>query len=275
MTSLIKTLPKIDSPDSEEKKQPPTNLISKEGIIRRLKRSPEARARFVESNLSKELAFQIRALRDNKEWSQPELAQKIATSQNAISRLENPNYGKATITTLKKLAAVFDVGLVVRFVPFSQLVNWESGTPYIENGLSPESMDVPSFAEEEEAGVFENAENTLLSSTMVVWKRHVPAVPSYSILPFETPASELVLGEPGFQVRIGGTIGIGPYYTDYLRLARIPREDFYVSHLAQEGSGYSIEAATTSEIVGEAAIPVKKSAQQTFDPSLYMNAGSA
>jgi transcriptional regulator with XRE-family HTH domain len=148
MTDLIRELPRTDSPDFKEEKRQPTNLTSRDSLIRRLKRSQDARTKFVESNLSKELAFQLRALRDNKEWSQPELAERIGTSQNAISRLENPNYGKATITTLKKLAAVFDVGLVVRFVPFSQLVNWESGTPYIEHGLSPESMDVPSFTEE-------------------------------------------------------------------------------------------------------------------------------
>jgi transcriptional regulator with XRE-family HTH domain len=148
MTDLIKELPRTDSPDFKEEKRQPTNLISRDSLIRRLKRSPDARTKFVESNLSKELAFQLRALRDNKEWSQPELAERIGTSQNAISRLENPNYGKATITTLKKLAAVFDVGLVVRFVPFSQLVNWESGTPYVEHGLSPETMDVPNFTEE-------------------------------------------------------------------------------------------------------------------------------
>jgi hypothetical protein len=40
------------------------------------------------------------------------------------------------------------VGLIVRFVPFSQLINWVSGTPYEERGLSPEGMDIPSFAQE-------------------------------------------------------------------------------------------------------------------------------
>jgi len=76
-------------------------------------------------------------------------------TQNAISRLENPYYGKATLTTLKRIAAIFDVALIVQFVPFSQLVNRVSGTPYVEHGLSPESMNVSSFEEEKEQGTLE------------------------------------------------------------------------------------------------------------------------
>ena len=87
-------------------------------------------------------------MRDQTDWSQEQLAEKVGTNQNAISRLENPNYGKATITTLKRIASVFDVALVVRFVPFSQLVDWVSGTPFLDRGLSSESLTVPSFENE-------------------------------------------------------------------------------------------------------------------------------
>jgi len=84
------------------------------------------------------------------------MKEKVGMNQNAISRLENPYYGKATITTLKRIAAAFDVGLVVEFVPFSKLVKKISGTPYVERGLSPESLDVPSFDEEEKQGVLDH-----------------------------------------------------------------------------------------------------------------------
>jgi hypothetical protein len=79
----------------------------------------------------------------------------METSQNGISRLESPNYGKATTTTLKKLAAVYDVGLVVRFVPFSKMADWVSANPYVERGLSPESVNVKDFEEEEQSGALE------------------------------------------------------------------------------------------------------------------------
>lgn len=140
------------------------NLTSRAGLCRRLRRGPEARARLVESHLNKELAFQLRSLRDNAELSQEELAARVGMPQNAISRLENPNYGRATLTTLKRLAATYDVGLVVRFVPFSTLVNWVSGTPYLETGLSPESMDVPSFEEEDRRGALEIAPTAVMTT---------------------------------------------------------------------------------------------------------------
>ena len=47
------------------------------------------------------------------------------------------------------MAKIYDVALVVRFVSFSKEVNWVSGTPYVETGLSSESMNVPSFEQEQ------------------------------------------------------------------------------------------------------------------------------
>jgi len=79
--------------------------------------------------------------------SQPRLAELVGTTQNQIYRLENPSTTKPTITTLKKVAAAFDVALVVRFEPFSQLVNWMSGTSFEDTGLSSESVAVPNFSE--------------------------------------------------------------------------------------------------------------------------------
>ncbi len=77
----------------------------------------------------------------------------VGMNQNAISRLESPHYGKQTLTSLKRLAAAFDVALVVRFVPFTQLVNWVSGTPFVDAGLSTQALSVPNFSEEEQSGV--------------------------------------------------------------------------------------------------------------------------
>jgi transcriptional regulator with XRE-family HTH domain len=130
-------------------RQEPTNLNSLEILHRRLKRSKEARTQFVSSQIDKGIAYQIRALRDRQDLSQERLSEIVGMNQNAISRLESPRYGRPTISTLKRLAAAFDVGLIVRFVRFSQLVNWVSGTPFLDSGLCTESMAVPSFYEEE------------------------------------------------------------------------------------------------------------------------------
>lgn len=100
------------------------NRISKK--TRRIFRefqSKEFRDAYVESQINDTLAFQVRAMRKERGWSQNELATLTSTRQSAISRMENPDYGQFNIETLKKLASVFDVALMVRFVSFSELAN--------------------------------------------------------------------------------------------------------------------------------------------------------
>jgi transcriptional regulator with XRE-family HTH domain len=124
-------------------------------VIQRIRKGPEERAQFVASHVDKGIAYQIRALRDRQGLSQEKLAAMVQMNQNAISRLESPTRGRPTITTLKRLAEAFGVALVVRFEPFSNLAKWASGTPSLTQGLSAESLAVPNFQEEEEAGIFD------------------------------------------------------------------------------------------------------------------------
>lgn len=104
----------------------------------------------MESHLDKSLAFQVRSLRNKNGWTQGVFAQKLGIKhQNNVSaRLENPNYGKHSLSTLKKIAATCDVALVVWFVPFSRFVDWVTGTQYLDNGLSEGFYDIPAFTEE-------------------------------------------------------------------------------------------------------------------------------
>jgi transcriptional regulator with XRE-family HTH domain len=130
------------------------NLNSKPGLIARLRRGKEARRQFTASHVDKTIAHQLRATRDALGWSQERLAEEVGMTQNAISRLESVGYGKPTITTLKRLAAALDVSLIVRFAPFSELVDWVSGTPSINEGLTSEALAVATFVRQEEQGVF-------------------------------------------------------------------------------------------------------------------------
>lgn len=95
---------------------------------------------YTSSSVDVGVAFQIRALREKKEWSQAQLAEKSNMKQERISVLENPSY-TPSLSTLEKLANAFDVGLMVRFVPFSDLVKWDIN-------LSSEVLEVPSFDED-------------------------------------------------------------------------------------------------------------------------------
>jgi len=89
-------------------------------------------------------------------------------NQNAISRLESSNYGKPTITTLKRVAAALDVGLIVRFVPFSEMIDWVSGTPHVNNGLSTEALAVSDFTTEEVRGTFD-ADARVAAENLANW----------------------------------------------------------------------------------------------------------
>jgi transcriptional regulator with XRE-family HTH domain len=112
----------------------------KEKLISELK-DKEYRDAFVSEHIATGIPFQIKALREQREWSQREFGKKAGMHQERISVLEDPNYAKFSIATLKKLASAFNVGLVVRFVPISELVEWELN-------LSSESLKVLSFNDE-------------------------------------------------------------------------------------------------------------------------------
>src|SRR5262245_54552070 len=102
------------------------------------------RALFVETQIEALIPFQIRAMRASRRWTQKELAEKAGMKQGRISVLENPNYeGAVNIKTLLKLAQAFDVGLIVRFAPFSEIADWSTE-------MKREHHDVPSFTEETE-----------------------------------------------------------------------------------------------------------------------------
>lgn len=129
--------------------------ISKKGLLARLRRGREARAKLLSNNIAESIATQIVATRDERGWTQSKLATESGMKQNNLSRLENPDYGKHTVSSLKRIADALDVALVVRFVPFSQYIDWLSGTPHRDDGLRPEALAVPSFDSEELNGTFE------------------------------------------------------------------------------------------------------------------------
>ncbi len=103
---------------------------------------PDFRKQFIEAHVDEGIAFQIRSLRiNNKKQTQPEFAKELGVKQPLVSSWENPAYGNYSLNTLKKLAKAFDVGLLVRFVPFSTMVDWTVG-------LNGPKIAPPSFNEE-------------------------------------------------------------------------------------------------------------------------------
>jgi transcriptional regulator with XRE-family HTH domain len=105
-------------------------------------RDKDFREQFIDEHINVGIAFQIRSLRNRQNLKQSELAQLLGVKQPLVSSWENPNYGKYTLNTLKDLAKAFDVGLLVRFVPSSTLIDWTVG-------LTSAVIAPPSFNEEE------------------------------------------------------------------------------------------------------------------------------
>ena len=101
----------------------------------------EYREGYVDAAIEQGAAWQIRANRKARGWTQEQLAQKLGTQQSAISRLEDPQYGKHSLDTLVAVSHVFDCALSVKFIPFSILAA-ESAD------LSEESMVVKSYQQE-------------------------------------------------------------------------------------------------------------------------------
>ena len=99
----------------------------------------EMRDAFLDAQTRTKLASQIRAIRTQRELSQGDLGKLLGKPQSNVSRLENCIVGRYTLSTLFELASVFDVGLVVEFVPYEDFL-WRTGD------LSPKALEVRAFS---------------------------------------------------------------------------------------------------------------------------------
>lgn len=119
---------------------------SMEKSFRRLK-NREARKAFVEAELVNGLAHQIRILRQQRGWTQQELASKLKTTQTAISRLEDPSYGRFSVKSLLALGDAFDVALHVRFQSFSKFLfeTWDTTEENFHAESYEEEFDTVQF----------------------------------------------------------------------------------------------------------------------------------
>jgi len=83
----------------------------------------EYREAYMEAAIEQGVAWQIRINRLKRGLSQADLARAIGTQQSAVSRQEDPEYGRHNLDTLVQIAKVFDCALLVKFVSYSMLAS--------------------------------------------------------------------------------------------------------------------------------------------------------
>jgi len=101
----------------------------------------EYREAYADAAVEQGVAWQVKANREARGWSQKELASLIGTKQSAISRIEDPEYGSYSLPVLQKIAHAFDCALIVKFAAYSHLA--------LESvSLSPQKLFAKSYVDE-------------------------------------------------------------------------------------------------------------------------------
>jgi transcriptional regulator with XRE-family HTH domain len=90
--------------------------------LRKDLRNREFSEGYAESFLDTFVATQVKVLREQRELTQKQLADKLDTSQGVISRIEDAEYGSWNVKTLKKIARVLDVRLHISFETCGSLI---------------------------------------------------------------------------------------------------------------------------------------------------------
>ena len=80
-------------------------------------RDPKFAERFRQAGEAWDVALNLAALREKAGLSQCELARRVGTTQQQISRLESPAYEGHSLTMLRRVACALDSRVKVVFVP--------------------------------------------------------------------------------------------------------------------------------------------------------------
>jgi transcriptional regulator with XRE-family HTH domain len=100
----------------------------------------EFRHEYMMDQVRSYIAFQIRALREQRGWNQADLAKAAGKTQSVISRLEDPDYGKLSLQSCLEIAVAFDLPLLVQFA------DWDDWLARMSN-MSPSALRKRSFDE--------------------------------------------------------------------------------------------------------------------------------
>jgi transcriptional regulator with XRE-family HTH domain len=162
----------------------------KQQLRRNLRRDAAYRRAFVCEHVDQNIPFQIRANREHRGWTQADLGKKAKMAQARISLLEDPNYSRFTISTLKRLAAAFDTGLHIAFVPVSAVLDRSVN---LANHLVSPSAD-------EDSGLDDETESTtaeVAGSIPLSFESRVPSLTATSLQMMSAPGRQRQPGPGG------------------------------------------------------------------------------
>jgi transcriptional regulator with XRE-family HTH domain len=111
--------------------------VSAQAKVKKLKDKAYRRA-YMQGHVRSGIAYQIRALREQRGLSQKAFAELVGTKQSVISRLESTEYGKVSVQTLLDIATAIDVALNIRFCSYPEFLNRTAD-------VSVDALKVPSF----------------------------------------------------------------------------------------------------------------------------------
>jgi len=86
-------------------------------------RDKDYRDEYMQTYVRTGIAHQIQALRNHLGMTQADFAIAIDKKQSVVSRLENTEYGKASVQTLLDIASKLDIGLLVQFCDFGDFID--------------------------------------------------------------------------------------------------------------------------------------------------------
>lgn len=124
-------------------------------------KSKSYRDAYVAEHVRTGIAYQIRALRRQRGWSQKRLAEEMGKPQSVVSRLEDPDYGKVSVQTVLDGAAAFDVALLIQYVSFPEFLR---RTEHV----SPEALQVDSFDERQFFPITRNTVTILAGDSQAI-----------------------------------------------------------------------------------------------------------
>lgn len=108
-------------------------------LVEKLVNSSASRESFVRATLNTLIPSQLKALRLRQNWSQTEAGLHADMKQARISASEKPGKVKFSLETLIRFAATYKLGLIVKFVTFSEMERWENS--YSQDQFAPARIE--------------------------------------------------------------------------------------------------------------------------------------